>query len=140
MTEPTARATHSIADFRRGYEEEKRLRGFRSGCGFVSATWVLVCPRCGERDLSDVELSGTGRISSFTVQNVPGDEFLNEAPYAYVVVDLDGGGRITGWINGIRDEADLSIGDEVRWTETYKPGVHFERVTRPEIARPTAPQ
>ena len=132
MTEPPVVGGHSIADFRRGYEEEKRLRGFRSGCGFVTATWGLACPKCGARDLSEVQLSGKGRVATFSVQNVPGDEFLNDVPYAYVVVDLNEGGRITGWVGGVRDDADLSIGEAVQWVPSYKPGVHFEKVARPD--------
>jgi uncharacterized OB-fold protein len=61
------------------------------------------------------------------VQNVPGDEFLNEAPYAYVVVELEEGGRVTGWMDSVRAESDLTIGQDVRFTPTYKPGVHFEK-------------
>ena len=118
---------HSIADYRRGYEEEKRLRGFRSACGFVTATWGLVCPRCGRRDLEEAELSGRGKIATFSVQTVPSDEFLNDAPYAYVVVDLYEGGRITGWIPSISHESELTIGEPVHWVESYKPGVRFER-------------
>ena len=119
---------HSIADYRRGYEDEKRIRGFRSACGFVAATWGLICPRCGARDLVEVDLSGNGRVLALSVQNVPSDEFLNDAPYAYVVVELAEGGRITGWVPGVRGDADLAIGDPVRWVESYQPGVHFEKV------------
>lgn len=127
MSEETA-GLHSIAAFRRGYEEEGRLLGFRSGCGFVTATWALVCPRCGQRDLAEVELQRTGRLVAFTVQTVPSDEFLNEAPYAYALVDLDGGGRVTGWIPGVAEESELSIGERVQFVSSYKPGVQFARV------------
>ena len=116
---------HSIADYRSAYEEGGRLRGFRSACGFVTATWGLVCPRCGQRDLVEADLSGRGKLVAYSVQNVPSDEFLNDAPYAYVVVDLDEGGRVTGWIDGIAREADLAIGTPVEWVVSYKPGVHF---------------
>jgi uncharacterized OB-fold protein len=123
MTDATP--LHSIEEYRHDYEEGVRLRGLRSGCGFVTATWGLVCPRCGQRDLAEVQLSGKGRLVAFTVQNVPGDEFLNDAPYAYVVVELDEGGRITGWIDGVRAESELREGGRVEWVPTYKPGVHF---------------
>ena len=124
----TSSEGHSIEELRLEYEEGKRLRGFRSACGFVTATWGLVCPRCGQRDLSEVDLPRTGTVAAFSVQNVPSDEFLNEAPYAYVVVDLDGGGRITGWVDGVRSESELSVGTTVRWTPSYKPGVHFRPI------------
>jgi uncharacterized protein len=116
---------HSIADYRTAYEEGQRLRGFRSECGFVTATWGLVCPRCGRRDLREANLSGQGTLVAYSVQNVPSDEFLNDAPYAYVVVELEEGGRMTGWIDGVARESDLSIGTQVEWVASYKPGVHF---------------
>jgi uncharacterized OB-fold protein len=128
MTE-SARGPHSIAAYRHGYEEEGRLLGFRSACGFVTATWDLVCPRCGLRDLSEVELAPEGRLVAFTVQTVPSDEFLNDAPYAYVLVDLDGGGRVTGWIPGVSSESELAVGDRVRFLPSYKPGVQFARAS-----------
>ncbi len=126
-----AEGRHSIAEFRHGYEEEGRLRGFRSGCGFVTATWGLRCPRCGAADLAEATLSGRGRVAAFTVQNVPSDEFLNEAPYAYVVVDLEEGGRISGWMPSVRRPEELALGAAVRWLPSYKPGVLFEREPPP---------
>lgn len=68
---------------------------------------------------------------AYTVQNVPGDEFLNEAPYAYVVVELDEGGRITGWMPTVRGVEDLAIGDRVRFHGSYKPGVQFVKDSDP---------
>jgi len=119
--------SHSIEEFRQGYESENRLRGFASACGFRSATWLLACPRCGQHDLVEVELSGHGTVAAFSVQNVPSDEFLNDAPYAYVVVDLEEGGRITGWIPGIASEAELRIGEAVHFVSGYRPGVQFAK-------------
>jgi uncharacterized OB-fold protein len=127
VNEALPTASHSIEEYRRGYEEERRLRGFRSSCGFTTATWGLVCPQCGQRDLRETELVGRGRVAAYSIQYVPSDEFLNDAPYAYVVVELVDGGRLTGWIAGVRSEDGLAIGDPVHFVESYKPGVHFER-------------
>lgn len=124
-------AAHTIGEFEHGYEEERRLRGFRSGCGFVTVTWGLRCPRCGRYDLAEFALTGKGTVAAFTVQNVPSDEFVNDAPYAYVLVDLDEGGRISGWMPSVRAPSDLSIGDRVHWVSSYKPGVQFERDADP---------
>lgn len=123
--EPSER--HGIAEYRKGYEEEHRLRGFRSGCGFVTATWGLRCPRCGDR-LRSIDLPDRGRVVALTVQNVPSDEFLSEAPYAYVVVELEGGGRVTGWMPGISEDAQLPIGTPVQLVGSAQPGVQFRRV------------
>lgn len=131
-TEPAA--GHSIQEFQHGYEEEHRLRGFRSACGFVTATWGLRCPRCGELDLTEFALSGKGVVAAFTLQNVPADEFVNEAPYAYVLVDLDEGGRISGWMPAVKSDGDLAIGDRVQWVASYKPGVQFEKGTAASVS------
>ncbi|HLY77000.1 MAG TPA: OB-fold domain-containing protein [Thermoplasmata archaeon] len=133
---PEPSAAHTIHEFEHGYEEEQRLRGFRSACGFVTATWGLHCPRCGKLDLVEFPLSGKGVVAAFTVQNVPADEFVNDAPYAYVLVDLDEGGRISGWMPSIRSVTDLAIGERVHWVQSYKPGVQFEKdVPLPGAAR-----
>lgn len=119
-------APHTIDDYVKGYEEGGRLRGFRCpGCGLVTATWGLACSRCGRADLEEAELASAGRVVAFTILHVPGDEFLNDAPYAYVVVELDGGGRVTGWMPSVRAESDLTIGERVRFHPSYKPGVQF---------------
>jgi uncharacterized OB-fold protein len=94
----------------------------------VTATWALACSRCGRPGLEEHALSDRGRVVAFTVLNVPGEEFLNDAPYAYVVVELEGGGRVTGWMPGVRAEGDLAIGDAVRFVPGYKPGVQFAKV------------
>jgi uncharacterized OB-fold protein len=116
---------HSIEGYRRGYEDEHRLRGFRCTCGFVLATWGVRCPSCGGSSLSEIDLATTGRLAAFTVQTVPSDEFLNDAPYAYVLVDLEGGGRVAGWMPGIRSDRELAIGTRVRYVPGYNPGVQF---------------
>ena len=67
---------------------------------------------------------------------MPSDEFLNDAPYAYVLVDLDGGGRVSGWIPSIAQESELSIGARVRFVSSYKPGVQFELITENSPSRP----
>ena len=127
-SDPGYVAPHSIGDWVEGYENQGKLRGFRcSKCGFLTATWGLACPRCGAPGLLDTELSGRGAVVAYTILAVPGDEFLNEAPYAYVVVELDGGGRITGWMPSVRSEADLQVGDRVHFAPSYRPGVQFAK-------------
>ena len=128
---------HSIEEYRLGYEEGNTLRGFRSACGFATATWGLVCPKCGARDLTETTLSGRGRVVAYSIQHVPSDEFLNDAPYAYVVVELDEGGRLTGWMESVKTPDQLALGQRVQWVSSYKPGVHFEIET---IQEPSGPR
>ncbi|MGB6501168.1 MAG: OB-fold domain-containing protein [Thermoplasmata archaeon] len=126
MSDPAALAPHSIQDFVRGYEDQGVLRGFRCAqCRHVTATWGVACSRCGASKLEEISLSPTGVVVAFTVLSVPGDEFVNDAPYAYVVVELDGGGRITGWMPSVRAVGELELGERVRFSSSYKPGVQF---------------
>ena len=129
--EPLPNAPHTVEEFVHGYEEEHRLRGFRSACGFTTATWGLRCPRCGADDHQEAMLSGRGRVAAYSVQTVPSEEFLNEVPYAYVLVDLEEGGRIAGWMPTVRSEADLRIGEAVHFVPSYKPGVLFAKDSAP---------
>jgi uncharacterized OB-fold protein len=110
------------------YESGGPLRGYRCPrCSFVTATWGLACPRCGRAGLEEHALAPAGRVAAWPLLTVPGDEFLNDAPYAYVVVELDGGGRVTGWMPSVRTESDLHVGERVRFVPGYKPGVQFAR-------------
>ena len=128
MSSQLPAASHSIAEYFHAYEEEEKLRGFRcSQCGLLTATWGLACSRCGAEGLVETDLPTRGRVVAFTILHVPGDEFLNEAPYAYVVVALEGGGRVTGWMPTVKQESDLAIGEVVRFAPSYKPGVQFRK-------------
>jgi uncharacterized OB-fold protein len=121
-------APHTIGEYIQGYEESGKIRGFRCpNCGLVTATWGLACSRCGKPDLEEAELPTRGKVLAFTILHVPGEEFINDAPYAYVVVELDGGARVTGWMPSVRGDSDLKIGERVRFVTSYKPGVQFAK-------------
>jgi len=133
MDDAIPSASHTVDEWIHGYEEGEILRGFRcTHCSLITATWGLACPRCGQRTLEEHTLGRTGRVVAFTILNVPGDEFLNDAPYAYVVVELDAGGRITGWMPSVKSVDDLTIHQRVHFVPGYKPGVQFTKDAPPE--------
>ncbi len=128
MTDPAPLRSHSVDDFVRAYENDRRLRGFRCGrCGATTATWGLACSRCGEAALEEAQLPENGRVIAGTIVAVASEEFVNEAPYAYVVVELEGGARVSGWMPGVRSEDEIAPGTRVRFQPSYKPGVQFAR-------------
>jgi uncharacterized OB-fold protein len=67
-------------------------------------------------------------VITFTIQNLASEEYMNETPFAWAIIELDDGSRITGWVPYVGSEDDLSIGDTVEFEPTYKPGVMFEKV------------
>ena len=53
------------------------------------------CPRCLSTNLEWVQVSGRGRLHSFTVVQQPANAaFRDDVPYVYAVVQLDEGPRL----------------------------------------------
>ena len=116
---------------------EEQLEAARKGvikgaecvsCGHQQVTSAMVCLKCGSNDLNEREFSPEGRVVTYTIMNVPSEKFIDEAPYGFVVVQLDDGPRCTGWMPYVKNPQDIKIGDRVRFVKTYKPGMVFEKV------------
>ena len=107
---------------------EGRILGFEcTACHRRSLTPVARCT-CGNRSSNVVEFAKEGTILTFTIQIVAPEQFLNEVPFAWAVIELEGGPRVSGWIPFVAKPADLKVGQRVRFTPTYKPGMMFEKV------------
>lgn len=74
-----------------------------------------------------LEFAKEGTVVSYTIQIVAPEQFLNEVPFAWALIDLDGGPRVSGWIPFVTRPGDLQVGQRVRFTPTYKPGMMFEK-------------
>jgi uncharacterized protein len=80
---------------------ENRLLGVKcQSCGFVTAPPRLACRRCGGYESVVVELSGRGRIATFTSVHVPTESRRGQTPYLVVLVELEEGPWITGNLLG----------------------------------------
>ncbi len=109
---------------------EGKIIGFKCRkCGHKSVTPMVYCFKCGGKDIERVELPSTGKVLTYTIQMVAPEQFINEVPYAWVIVELDDGTRVSGWIPFIDKPKDLPIGQRVKMVKTYKPGIVFEKVT-----------
>lgn len=96
-------------------------------CGQQTITPMVRCV-CGARSFETKEFATTGKIVTFTVQRVAMEEFLNDVPYAWIVVQLDDDGpRATGWIAFVSKADELNVGDKVKLVSSYKPGLMFEK-------------
>ena len=130
MTNPPPTAPHSIDEFVHGYEDNRSLRGFRCAhCGTATATWGLACSRCGGGPLEEATLADRGQIVAGTIVAVAPGDFVNDAPYAYVLVELVDGARVSGWMPNVRAAGEIAPGTPVRFVPSYKPGVQFARAT-----------
>jgi uncharacterized OB-fold protein len=82
-------------------------------CGFVSFPPRLICPQCQNREFEEAKLAEKGKILTFTIIRVPPKQFVDQAPYAVGIVELDDGVKLTGQIVDC-DFEDLKIGQRVK--------------------------
>jgi len=79
-------------------------------CGYQAIPPKYGCPKCASDQLGEKRKQGTGSIYSYTTIRVAGGKFASQLPYTVVLVDLDGGLRVTARLEG--DQA--SIGQRVQ--------------------------
>ena len=103
-------------------------------CGQLHFMPRYLCPHCWSTDLEWVEISGRGRVYSFTVMRRPADPaFSDLAPCVVALIDLDEGPRMMAGVVG-EDALGVAIGDPVtvifepRGGEAKVP--QFKRVAR----------
>lgn len=82
---------------------------------------------CGGQRFRIVEFAHEGTVVTYTIQHVASEQFLNDVPFAWVVVELDGGPRVSGWVPFIARAEELPIGQRVRFVTSYRPGMTFEK-------------
>lgn len=86
-------------DFYQALKENRLLALKCKQCGAYTVPPKAVCIECTSQDLEVAELSGNGRIKSFTVIHIA--PLGLEAPYVVGLVELDEGPCVFGTIVGI---------------------------------------
>ncbi len=54
----------------------------------------LICPSCKSRQFDKVNLKPEGKILSYTIIRIAPSQFVDQAPYALAIIELDDGVRI----------------------------------------------
>ncbi len=104
------------------------ITGFHcNGCDYDQFSPMVRCPKCRGSDIGTRQFSGTGKVVSYTIQTVASEEFINETPFAFAVIQLDDGPKVSGWIPWISRSDDLPMGQAVKYYPSYKPGMQFEK-------------
>ncbi|MET1125030.1 MAG: Zn-ribbon domain-containing OB-fold protein [Archaeoglobaceae archaeon] len=86
---------------------EDKLIGQRCrDCGKYTCPPKATCDACGSRNLEIVELSGKGRITTFTTTYVAPAGYEKEAPYVVAMVELDEGPWLIGRLDISAEEAE----------------------------------
>ena len=88
------------------------LGGRCASCGALQFPRREVCPECQHDAVKSVSLATEGEVYTYTVVRSAPPGYRGEVPYAYGVVTLDDGLRVTTTITA--DDLDaLAIGDRV---------------------------
>ncbi|MFQ6037656.1 MAG: Zn-ribbon domain-containing OB-fold protein [Candidatus Aminicenantales bacterium] len=69
-----------------------------SACGVKFFPPREVCPGCGSQELEKTKLAETGRLLTYTIIRVPPQPFVDQAPYAVGIAELDDGVKLMGQI------------------------------------------
>ncbi len=101
-----------------GYWRERAQRLRYEGNKCTETGEVFLPPRrtadpFGESTLEPHTLSTTGKVLTYTVIRVAPTQFVDEAPYAIAICEMDGGGRITAQLVDCPFE-NIKIGMPVR--------------------------
>ncbi len=83
-----------------------------SSCQHISFPKRLLCPECGSKEFGTMNLSGKGKLVTYTITHVAPEGFGDQVPYAVGIVDLDDGIRVMAQITDC-DLKTLKIGDRV---------------------------
>ncbi|MBM3897584.1 MAG: nucleotide-binding protein [Thaumarchaeota archaeon] len=108
---------------------EGKVRAYRCrNCDHKQSDIQVFCSRCNSGNLELIDVKGAGKVLTYTIQQVAPEQFANDVPYAWAIVELQDGIRITGWIPFVASKNDLKIGQTVRLVKSYRTGRVFEKV------------
>ncbi|MAE69373.1 MAG: transcriptional regulator [Gemmatimonadetes bacterium] len=119
-----------VSDFAVHLKDGRLMGSVCSGCGFQTFPPRADCPECMSDDFEFTEYSGKGEVYTYTKTDAAPTGFDDIAPYTVVVVELEEGGRLVGWLGDTLDAGTLAIGDAVQvvpriWEEGEEIKVYF---------------
>jgi uncharacterized OB-fold protein len=124
---PSPARAPTIAEVREA-QKDGTLLGFQCAkCQRTQATPFVRCLQCGGEEVRGKELPLTGVVETFTIQRVAAEEFINDVPFAWAVIKLDDGTRVSGWIGYVAEPKDLPVGQRVKFVPGYRAGLQFEK-------------
>jgi uncharacterized protein len=81
-------------------------------CGKILFPGRLICPTCGHKEFTKINLSGKGKLITYTVIHTAPDGFGDLAPYAVGIVELDEGCRMLAQITDCNPD-EIKTGDRM---------------------------
>jgi uncharacterized OB-fold protein len=104
----STQAPFTIEQFYKFLEQKKLMAGKCQKCGKIHLPPRPMCSNCLSQRFEWVEVSGKGKLLTYTVISIAPEQFQALTPYAVGIVELEGGLRIPGMIGASQDQ--LKIG------------------------------
>lgn len=102
----------TIEQFYKFMTQKKLMAGRCLKCGKIHLPPRLLCDNCYGQQFEWMQISGKGKLVTYTVIHVAPQQFQALTPYAVGIVQLENGLRIPGMIPGLTQEQ-LKIGMEL---------------------------
>ncbi len=84
-----------------------------SQCGKINFPPRLICPECQGREFETTKLAERGKVLTYTIIRVAPQQFVDQAPFAVGIIELEDGVRLMGQI--VDCDIDLmKIGQKVK--------------------------
>ena len=96
-------------------------------CGNMQLATIVFCDKCYSHDFEVVEVEGKGKVVTYTIQNVAPVEYEKYAPYAWVVVRLDAGFNVSGFLQSVSSPKDLPINSRIKIVGYDERGMLLEK-------------
>jgi len=99
----------TIEQFYKFLSECKLMGGKCQKCGKLHLPPRPLCDNCFSQDFSWTEVSGKGKLLTYTIIHVAPPQFQALAPYTVGIVQLENGLKLPGMISGVA-ENELKVG------------------------------
>ena len=102
----------TIEQFYKFMSQKKLMAGRCLKCGKIHLPPRLLCDNCYGQQFEWLQISGKGKLVTYTVIHVAPQQFQALTPYAVGIVELENGLKIPGMIPGLTQEQ-LKVGMEL---------------------------
>lgn len=103
-------AEAKAADFVTYLEQGKVMMTRCKKCGAGHFPPKMDCPKCLSSDVEWVEITGVGKLATYTVVNYGPTGFEDDIPYTLVIVDYPDGFKVFGRLSRGIGESDIKVG------------------------------
>jgi uncharacterized OB-fold protein len=94
----------TIEQFYQFLSQDKLMAGKCQTCGKIHLPPRPMCDHCFSQQFTWVEISGKGRLLTYTIIYIAPKQFQEIAPYIVGIVQLENGLKLPGMISGVPED------------------------------------